>query len=160
MNPSIELRAGTGGHQPRTIRFMVDCIPPKATHQAGLRILRRRDGTQFVGKFAGSRAKQAQNEMTVLLLPHRPTWPLEGPLKMAVTWIYPWRKSETEKNKKQLILACDTRPDIDNLFKMLGDVMTRLGFYRDDAQITELVFCKYWSQKPGILIQIKEMEQL
>ena len=133
--------------------FKVHCIPPKATHQASLRIMKRRDGSQFVGKCDSSKGRKTQNELLALLAPHAPAVPIEVPVRLIVSWIYPFRKSEPKRNRVGLI-PCDTRPDVDNLFKMLGDCMTRLGFWLDDSQVYSLTFSKYWGADPGIKIVI------
>ena len=137
-----------------TIHFNITCNPPKATAQASLRIMKRKDGTQFVGKFAKSKGKQAQNDLMTLLMPHVPARPLEGPLKLEVIWTYPWRKSEKKSNLKLFWIPCDTRPDADNLCKLLLDAMTRLGYWNDDGQVYSLYFRKGWGDQPGINIKI------
>ena len=47
-----------------------------------------------------------------------------------------------------------TKPDTDNLQKMLKDCMTRLGFWGDDAQVCEEHVGKYWTAQPGIYVRI------
>lgn len=137
------------------ITFKMHCIPPKATHQASLRIMKRKDGTQFVGKFAKSKGKVAQSDLMTLLAPHVPERPIESPVAVSVVWEYPYRKSEKKRNIGKII-PCDTRPDCDNLSKMLFDCMTRLGFWNDDSQIYDLRFKKVWGMQPGIEIKIEE----
>ncbi|MFA5321983.1 MAG: RusA family crossover junction endodeoxyribonuclease [Smithella sp.] len=142
----------------KQINFFVNCIPPKSTHQSGLRIIRRHDGTQFIGKFAKSAAKRAQDDLINLIAPFRPPAPLKGALLVRIEWFYQFRKSESKKNIERGFIPCDTRPDCDNLIKGLCDILTRLGFWRDDAQIAEITFRKFWAIKPGIEIKIKEIE--
>jgi Holliday junction resolvase RusA-like endonuclease len=139
------------------IDFFIPCNPPKSTAQGSSRIMKRRDGTQFVGRFANSKATKAKANLLTLLHPHRPETPLEGPLEVSVYWSYAWRKSETKKNKRFGFLPCDTRPDIDNLCKMLFDSMTAAGFWNDDSQIASLYFRKSWSNEPGISIRITQL---
>jgi len=136
------------------ISFFVNCIPPKSTHQAGLRIIRKKDGTQFIGKFASSKSKHAQDDLTTLFAPYRPLIPIEGALAIRIEWFYPFRKSESKKNITKGLIPCDTRPDCDNLIKGVCDVLTRLGFWRDDAQIAQIIFRKFWAIKPGIEVKI------
>ncbi len=140
----------------KSITFKLNCIPPKSTHQSGLRIIKRKDGSQFVGKFAKSKAKQAQNQLLLLMKEYTPNQPLEGPLKLTVHWAYPYRKSEPKKNRDKAIW-CDTRPDCDNLLKGLKDAMGMLGFYKDDAQIAWVEFGKFWGKNHGITVNLKEI---
>jgi len=142
-----------------TINAWIDCIPPKTTGQAAARIMKRRDGTMFVGKFASGKGKAAQNDLMTLLMPHRPERPLEGALHVRVTWRYPWRKSESKRIRALGTAPCTTRPDADNIAKMVLDCMTRLAFWTDDGQIAELVVRKYWGNESGIHIEAHEMNR-
>ena len=50
-----------------------------------------------------------------------------------------------------------TRPDTDNLQKLLKDCMTAVGFWRDDAQVASEVCEKFWAEVPGIYIRAEEI---
>jgi len=141
------------------ISFHINCIPPKSTHQAALRILRRRDGTQFLGKCSSSKGKHVQNELLMLFAPHAPPAPMQGALTLNVYWAYPWRKSEKKANIAKGAMLCDTRPDCDNLAKFIMDILTRLGFYKDDGQVASLNFTKSWSNAPGITVTLDSAEE-
>lgn len=136
-------------------QIIIECIPPKHTAQASNKILKTKDGKYFIGKKSDSKAKQTQNDLISLLYPYRPQKPLEGALKLEIKWVYPFRKSEPKKNRGGE-LYCYTRPDVDNLCKLLFDVMTRLGFWLDDSQIADLHFVKCWSDNPRIEIFIEQ----
>ena len=141
------------------IDFWIDCIPSNSSHQGSLTILKRRDGSQFVGKFASSKAKKWESEMLTLFAPHKPPVPFENPVSVECLWVFPWRKSETKKNRAlYLEMPKGTRADLDNLFKGIGDCLTRLGFYKDDSLIYQLRLKKLWGDKPGIGIKVKEWE--
>jgi len=142
------------------IDFFTPCIPPKSTHQASLRILKRHDGTQFVGKFASSKGKRVESELMTLFMPHRPPAPMQGPLSLTVRWYYPWRKAEKKANRGKGFIPCDVRPDCDNLAKFVCDILTRLAFWNDDGQVAELNFLKGWSDKPGIRICIDSLSDI
>lgn len=51
-----------------------------------------------------------------------------------------------------------TKPDTDNLQKMLKDVMTKLGFWTDDALVASEIVEKFWADMPGIYICIEPLE--
>ena len=139
---------------PRCMRFELRCVPPKATAQGSARIFRRKDGTQFVGK--DRRATTTRADLMALLAAHAPREPYRGPLRLTVRWVYPWRDSESRKRRELGLKPCDTRPDADNICKLLLDCMTRLGFWTDDAQIYSLHFVKVWDSRPGIWIELQE----
>lgn len=140
------------------INFFVSCEPPKSTHQASLRIITPKHGKSFVGKYKNSKAKQAEEYISLLLRPYAPLKPYIGPLTVSVEWTYPWRKAETKARKAAGYQPCDKRPDCDNLCKILFDCMSKLGFWVDDGQIADLRFGKGWGDKPGIGITINEIE--
>lgn len=142
----------------QSLNFHIDCIPPKSTAQAGLTILKNKTtGKFFVGKFATSKSQHTKNQLMELLSPHKPTIPLTSPLFIQILWAYPYRKSEKKRRIGNRIY-CDTRPDIDNLCKLLFDCMTRLGFWLDDGQIADLRFIKVWDKQVGIWISIEELD--
>ena len=51
-----------------------------------------------------------------------------------------------------------TRPDTDNLQKLLKDCMTQAGFWKDDAQVASELCEKFWAETPGIYIRISRWE--
>ncbi|MCM1497244.1 MAG: RusA family crossover junction endodeoxyribonuclease [Clostridium sp.] len=139
------------------MKFRIKCIPPKSTGQAGLRILKRKDGSQFVGKFSNSKPKQAQNDLMTLLMPYAPDRPLDGALEVKIVWTFPWRKSEPKKNRITGKKFCTVKPDLDNSTKIFQDILIRLGFWTDDAIISILHLEKYWGDEPGIDVEITQL---
>ena len=52
-----------------------------------------------------------------------------------------------------------TRPDTDNLQKLLKDTMTQVGFWKDDAQVCKETVTKRWSrEQPGIYIKVVSLD--
>jgi len=139
------------------MKFFINCIPPKTTAQSSMMIMKRNNGTRFVGKSSSSKGKRTQNELMILLREFCPPVPHEKALRVSVEWTYPWRKQETKKNRATGYKPCTTRPDVDNLCKILFDCMTRLGYWADDSLIADLRFRKGWGDRPGIGIEIEEL---
>ena len=52
-----------------------------------------------------------------------------------------------------------SKPDLDNSVKSLQDVMTKMGFWKDDSQIALLKLKKRLSEHPGILIETGRLIQ-
>ena len=97
--------------------------------------------------------KEAKDLLTAHLAGHRPDKPLAGALQLRTLWLFP--KGRSHKNGEWRI----TKPDTDNLQKLLKDCMTRCGFWKDDAQIVREIVEKRWSDDPtGIYIEIEELE--
>lgn len=136
------------------LSFSISCIPPKATsQQKGVMVINGQPRY-----FKKKHVKQAEDSMLSLLMEHRPTVALDGPLRLSIRWTYPWRKSEKKKNLALGWMPCDTRPDCSNLVKMFEDCMTRLNFFSDDSQIADLRFVKGWGDKPGIEVTVETWE--
>ena len=139
------------------LEFLIHCIPPKSTHQASACIMKNKyTGKQFVGKPSSSKGAMVKNELMLLFALHRPAAPFKGPLRLKIIWMYPYRKSEALKRIRPY-MPCDTRPDADNLEKLVMDVMTRLGFYNDDGQVSDLRFIKCWNKETGIAVTLEEL---
>ena len=78
--------------------------------------------------------KSAKELLSAYLAQHRPPEPMKGGL---------------------------TKPDTDNLQKLLKDCMTRVGFWEDDAQVAREVIEKRWSDEPcGIYIEIEPLTEV
>lgn len=91
-----------------------------------------------------------------------PIFPKGTPLSLNVKWCFPIDKNINGGNDKKYNVHYDgeyrvTKPDTDNLQKMLKDCMTELGFWYDDAQVCEEHIGKYWSTTPGIWISINKL---
>ena len=64
-------------------------------------------------------------------------------------------KGKSHKNGEWRV----SRPDTDNLQKLLKDCMTRVGFWKDDAQVCREEVTKRWSRlRPGILIKVVNID--
>lgn len=79
--------------------------------------------------------------------------PMEGPLKVSLRFYF-------KRPKKCLKCYKDTRPDIDNLVKLVCDALNGLA-WKDDGQIVILEAYKLYCQhpdKPCIQLEIKEVD--
>lgn len=78
---------------------------------------------------------------------------LKGPVEMEVIYYY-----ETKDKKKLQQFYKDTKPDEDNINKLLQDVLADFGFFaKGDGQVAKLIFTKCWDNKPHIYIKMKEL---
>jgi len=137
-------------------QIFIPCVPPKATHQGSAMILRRRDGTPFVGKASNSAGAKAKKTLLTLLLCHAPKRSFEGPTEVEVKLVFPWRKSEPKKNKALGIMPMVTKPDLDNLSKMIVDSMADANWFAGgDQQVHLLTLSKWWGDEVGITITTK-----
>ena len=101
--------------------------------------------------YESGRLKEARQMFCDALRPHRPAEPLEGPVRLHVTWLFPTKSHRTGEWRI-------TRPDTDNLQKLLKDCMTDTGFWHDDAQVCVECIGKMWTRSdPGIQILVSEI---
>ena len=99
--------------------------------------------------------KEAKREIIKHLMPFKPDKPYEGAIELHVVWLFP--KGKRHKHYEWRI----TKPDTDNLEKLLKDCMTQVGFWKDDAQVVKEVVEKRWSDEPtGISIQIDTLPKI
>lgn len=87
--------------------------------------------------------------------PHRPANALEGPLKLAVTYVLKRPIALNAKRYSRERIPAPKRPDLDNLQKNLQDAVK--GFWIDDAQIVKLDISKCYAavaETPRIEITI------
>ena len=95
----------------------------------------------------------ARKELMARLMPYRPKEPLKGPIKLSTLWRFKAQRKKQDGTPKT------TKPDTDNMIKLLKDCMTQCGFWVDDAQIYDETTIKIWSTSPGISIIIEGEEE-
>lgn len=101
--------------------------------------------------YEGDDLKRTRQLLTDSVARHTPDHPLTGPVQLTVKWIWP---KGIHKNGEYKI----TRPDTDNLDKLLKDCMTDAGFWNDDAQVVSEHIEKFWGDISGIFIKAEEIE--
>ena len=136
------------------MRFKLKMIPPTATaQQKGERVVKG-----YIHHYKKKNVAQAEAILRDALLPYVPAEPIEGqPIRLLTLWMFPYPKS-AKKHKPGYDRWKITRPDTDNLNKMLKDVMTDMGFWKDDALIAVEQVWKVYSDEPGIWISVNTME--
>lgn len=138
---------------PAEVSVWLSCVPSKTTHQHK-KIIRLGGFSRLADKPELVATKEA---LDALLAPHRPKTPLDGPLSLSLVYVYPWRKSEPQKNKTTGRKWMTSKPDCTNISKTLEDRLVRLGFMLDDAQVCSLHVSKLWGDEPGIKVEIRKV---
>jgi Holliday junction resolvase RusA-like endonuclease len=139
--------------------FRIDWTPPKATHQGSATILKdSRTGRLFTGKPKGSPGAKAKKQWIFWLAQYRPREPFTGPLEVQITITYPWRTKDPLKKRALGPAPMDTKPDLDNLLKLVLDAMTACRFWKDDNQVTDLKAKKRLGDRPGVKVTIQRPE--
>ena len=129
------------------MHFFLKMIPPTKTYQEH-RIGKTKTGKVYI--YEDRDLKEIRTRYRDALLPFVPDEPMKGPLRLVVKWLFPKGKHEDGEYK-------DTKPDTDNLNKMLKDELTKAGFWKDDAQVASEIIEKFWAEITGIYIEIEEL---
>ena len=94
-----------------------------------------------------------------MFYPFRPDEPLTGPLRLSIDFVWPWRSSESKRNRAIGYKFSEKRPDADNLAKMTTDSLMQSGFFADDSLVASLHVTKGWGGKHGIFVGIAERDE-
>lgn len=136
------------------MKFTLNIEPPKATaQQKGAFVCNNK-----IRFFEKSKVKSAREILYSALLPYKLNQTIDGAVNLTVKFFFSYRKSEKKSiTKNNLIIPHTVRPDLDNLEKLLLDVMTAMQFWKDDSQICVKWTEKHFSQKGKIEIEIQEI---
>ena len=128
--------------------FFLPMIPPTVTHQQkAIHVVKGRPVT-----YEPEKLKAARSKLMAHLGQHAPLAPMQGAVQLVVKWCFPITGKHTDGQYKT------TRPDTDNLQKLLKDCMTDCGFWKDDAQVASEIVEKFWAQRPGIYVAVQKLE--
>lgn len=127
--------------------FFASMIPPTITHQEKKVDVRK--GRPIF--YDPPELKEARSKLKAYLAPYRPDVPYEDGVRLIVRWCFPLAGAHNDGEYRI------TKPDTDNLQKMLKDVMTDLHYWKDDALVCSELVEKFWAKHPGIYIRIEEV---
>lgn len=129
--------------------FFMPMIPPTVTGQ--MRKVTVRNGQPVF--YDPPEVANAKEKLIGALYKHCPMGPYREGVRLIVKWLFP--KGRHRDGEYRI-----TRPDTDNLQKILKDMMTLAGFWEDDALVCSEVVEKFWADKPGIYVKIEKIEEL
>lgn len=135
------------------MEFFIPMIPPTVTHHDKELTAYMKDGKPRAVLHDSVRLRDARAKLRAHLAPHRPETPISGGVRLMVKWCFPLSGHHRDGEYRV------SKPDTDNLQKLLKDVMTQLGFWRDDALVCCEIVEKFWAARPGIYICIEEAAQ-
>jgi len=116
------------------------------------------------GKFVRTYDPSAADKthMRVILQEKAPPKPLTGPVRVDITWYFPYRKGDygTGRNADKLKISAPTyhttKPDRDNADKIVLDAMSGI-YFMDDRQVCGGELRKYYSERPRTEIVVTEL---
>ena len=127
--------------------FFVAMVPPTQTHQEKkVAVVNGKPKFYDPPELLAARCK-----LQSYLAQHKPVQKYTKPVRLITKWCFPNGRHKDGSYKS-------TKPDTDNLQKMLKDVMTDIGFWKDDALVASEITEKFWANLPGIYIRIEELE--
>lgn len=128
--------------------FFMPMIPPTVTHQE--KQVKVVNGKPIF--YEPAELKAARAKLEAYLAQHTPDEKYTCPIELVSTWCFPVKGKH--KNGEPMT----NKPDTDNLVKLLKDCMTKVGFWKDDAQVTRDIIEKYWADIPGIYVRITRLD--
>lgn len=129
------------------ISFFMPMQPPTCTHQ-------EKKVHVVNGKpvhYEPPELKAAREKLRAHLGRHIPDERFSGPVRLTTWWCFPIKGKHKNGDYRT------SKPDTDNLVKLLKDVMTELHFWTDDAQVASEVIEKYWADIPGIYVKVESL---
>ena len=100
-----------------------------------------------------AKIKDAKAKLMANLAKYKPDEPFSSGVMLTVKWLFPKGRHKNGEYRT-------TKPDTDNLQKLLKDCMTKCGFWKDDALVASEHIEKFWADVPGIYIRIEELEEV
>jgi len=133
--------------------FFMAMIPPTMTHQEKQvkAIKSKKDGKYKPVFYEPAELKQVRAKLMAHLGQYVPDEKYTTAVRLITKWCFPITGKHQDGEYKT------TKPDTDNLQKMLKDCMTDVGFWTDDALVASEIIEKFWAKVPGIYICIEEL---
>lgn len=128
-----------------SLEFFLPMIPPTITaQQRQVRIVKGKPHFYEPAELEQARAKLRDH-----IGPHAPDEPYDVAVRLITKWCWPTNGQRPSGTYKH------TRPDTDNLQKMLKDVMEELGFFANDSRVASEITEKFWADPAGIYIRVE-----
>lgn len=131
------------------MEFFMPMIPPTSTGQ--MHKVTEKNGQPVF--YDPPKVSEARNKLVAHLYKHRPEKPYTEGIRLIVKWCFPRGRHRDGEYRI-------TRPDTDNLQKLLKDCMTECGFWKDDALVCSELCEKLWADVPGIYVLIWAVSEL
>ena len=107
----------------------------------------------YIDHYRKPSVQMLRNLLTYKMKRYKPDKPSEKPIRLTVILYF-----DVKSPKKLWGTYKTTKPDCDNYVKEIKDVMTDLGFWKDDNQVVDLHIIKYYAENGTIFIRLEELE--
>lgn len=126
------------------IVIVADKLPTATAQQKGVRMTRK--GPHFYEKSKVTEARKFYRD-TLLEYMGEDFEPFTGPISVSMNFLFSVKTKPKSvichDDEKGVIYYKVTRPDLDNLSKLILDAGTDAGLWKDDAQICNLTLSKF-----------------
>lgn len=133
--------------------FFEEGLPRATAQQKGEAVRYTRSGQAYIQHYKKEKVKALHNEFAYRLKRYAPPVPSEDPIRLIVFLGFDVKEKQLWGKYKT------TRPDGDNYIKELKDVMTEIGFWKDDAQVVDERVVRTYAEKGSITIQVETLKQ-
>lgn len=106
---------------------------------------------KFVQVYTPKKTRDAEDSFIVQIIKYRPETPMEGPLSIDIK-CYKLKPKSMSKKVTEWI----TKPDLDNLVKLVIDAMNKI-FFKDDSQIVKITASKHYDNTPRTEVKIQRI---
>lgn len=130
------------------MEFFLPMIPPTITAQQH-KVTVENGKPRF---YDPPKLANAKVKLKAHLAKYTPQAPYDVAVRLYTKWLFPISGKHFDGEYKP------TKPDTDNLQKMLKDCMTDCKFWKDDAIVASEVVEKFYAELPGIYIGIEVLE--
>ena len=131
----------------RSLQFFVQMKLPTKTHQEKkVRVVNGKPVFYEPAELSAVRSKF--RDALATYVPHQP---FVGAVRLVTKWCFPVSGKHSDGEYRT------SKPDTDNLVKLLKDVMTGLHFWKDDAQVASEIIEKFWADIPGLFVAVEEI---
>ena len=126
-----------------TIEFFIPGGPSTKTHQQ--KKVSIKNGKPVF--YEPQELKAVRAKLLASVCEYAPSKKISGPVRLVTKWCYPKGNHVNGEWKT-------TKPDTDNMIKLLKDCMTTARFWKDDAQVASEITEKFWANVPGIYVKV------
>lgn len=127
--------------------FFMPMIPPTVTHQEHKVAVK--NGKPIF--YDPPELKDARQKLTANLSKYIPSECYNCGVRLIAKWLFPITGKHKDGEYKT------TKPDTDNLQKLLKDCMTDLRFWIDDALVVSEICEKFYAKVTGIYVRIEKL---
>ncbi len=141
------------------VRFVVPG-EPRGMQRARSRIVRTKEGRQFVSTYTPAQSRAEQGGIKLIAaaaMRGRP--PLSGPVELRASFFMPVPRSWSQRKQAEALrgaLRPTGKPDFDNLVKLVADAVRQV-VWQDDAQIVAAHIWKLYSDTPRVVVEVRDL---